>query len=61
MGLMKSSFDAYDRFSSSFFYFSLLLSPIKMSLNNLTMKVLGPGSPQVHVLFRFSLKILFVV
>ena len=36
--------DAYDDFSSSGFSFSLLLSPITMSLTNLTMKVLGPGS-----------------
>ena len=40
--------DAYDAFSSSFFPFSSLLSPMTMSLTNQTMKVLGLGSPWVR-------------
>ena len=39
--LMSHLSDAYEAFSS-------LLSPMKMSLTNLAMKVLGPGSPPVH-------------
>ena len=53
MGLTSHLSDAYDNFSSSCLSFSLLLSPIKMSLTNLTMKVLGPDSPPVHALFLF--------
>ena len=41
--------------------FFWLLSPMKMSLTNLMMKVLGPGSLLVHALFHFSLKIQLVV
>ena len=36
------------------FLFSLLLIPMKKFLTNLTMKVLGPGSPPVHALLSFS-------
>ena len=61
MGLMSHLSDAYDAFSSSCFYFSSLLSLMKMSLKNLKMKVLGLGSPPVHALFHFSLKILLVM
>ena len=54
MGMTSHLSDAYDAFSSSCVSFSLLLSPMKMSLTNLKMKVLGPGSPTVcafiHVL-----------
>ena len=54
MGLMSHLSDAYDAFSSSCVSFSLLLSLMKMSLTNLTMKVMGPGYPPVlaflHVL-----------
>ena len=54
MGLKSHLSDAYDAFSSSYFSFYSLLSPMKMSLMNLTMNVLGPGSPPVfaflHVL-----------
>ena len=54
MGMTSHLYDAYDAFSSSWFYFSLLLSLMKMSLTNLTMKVLGLGYPPVcaflHVL-----------
>ena len=57
MGLTSHLSDAYDAFSSSCFSFSFLLSPMKISLTNLTMEVLGPGSPPVHALFPFSLKI----
>ena len=32
---------------------AFLLSPMKMSMMNLTMKVLGPGSPLVRALFYF--------
>ena len=53
MGLTSHLSDAYDAFSSSCFSFSLLLSPMKMSLMSLTMKVLGPGSHPVHALFLF--------
>ena len=49
MGLTSHLSDAYDAFSSSFFSFSLLLSPMKMFLTNQTMKVLGPGSLLVRV------------
>ena len=53
--------DAFDTFSSSCNSFSLLLSPMKMSLTNLTTKVLGPGSPPVcaflHV-FNYPLIVL---
>ena len=35
--------DAYDAFSSSCVSFSSLLSPMKISVTNMTMKVLGPG------------------
>ena len=54
MGLGSHLSDAYDAFSSSCVSFSSLLSPMNMSLTNLTMKVLSPGSPPVcafiHVL-----------
>ena len=60
-GLTSNLSDAYDAFSSSYFYFSSLLSPMKMSLTSLTMKVLGPGSHLVHALFHFSLSILLFV
>ena len=54
MGLTSHLSDAYDAFSSSCIYFSLILIQMKMSLTNLTMKVLGPGSTPVcaflHVL-----------
>ena len=48
MGLTSHLSDAYDAFSSSCVSFSSLLSLMKMSLKNLTMKVLGPGSPPVR-------------
>ena len=48
MGLMSHLSDAYDTSSSSCVYFSSLLSTMKMSLKNLTMKVLGPGSTLVR-------------
>ena len=42
-------YDDYNVVSSSFIYFSLLLSPTKISLmTSLTMKVVGTGSPPVH-------------
>ena len=44
--------DAYDTFYFSCVYFSSLLIPIKMSLTNLTMKVLGPGSLPVCASFH---------
>ena len=54
MGLTSHLSDAYDAFSSSCFSFSSLLSPMKMSLTNLTKKFVGPDSPPVcaflHVL-----------
>ena len=53
MGLTSHLSDAYDAFSSCF-YFSLLLSMMTMSLTNLTMKVLGPGSLPVHAFLFFS-------
>ena len=43
MGLTSHLSDAYDAFSSCF-PFSLLMSPMNMSLMNLAIKVLGPGS-----------------
>ena len=52
MGLTSHISDAYDAFSYSYFSFSLLLSPMKMSLTNLTMKVLGPVSPLVRSFLR---------
>ena len=52
MGLTSHLSDAYDAFSSCF-PFSLLMSPMNMSLMNLAIKVLGPGSPPVHALFIF--------
>ena len=61
MGLTSYLSDAYDAFSSSCFSFSSLLSPMKMSLTSLTMKVLGLGSLPVHALLNFSLKNLLVV
>ena len=48
MGLTSHLFDAYNAFSSSCVSFSLLLSPMKMSLTNLTVKILGPVSPPVR-------------
>ena len=39
---------AYDDFSSSCVSFSSLLSPMKMSLTNLMMKIQGLGSPPVR-------------
>ena len=54
MGLVSYLSDAYDAFPSFCVSFSSLLSPMKMSLTNMKMKVLGPGSPPVceflHVL-----------
>ena len=54
MGLTSHLSDAYDTFSSSCVSFSLLLSPMDMSLMNMKMKVMGTGSPTVcsflHVL-----------
>ena len=44
---------AYNDFSSSCSSFSSLLSQMKISLKNMTMKVLGTGSSPVHALFRF--------
>ena len=61
MGRTSHLFYAYDAFSSFCFSFSLLLNLMKISLMNLTIKVLSPGSPPVHDLFHFSLKILLVV
>ena len=49
MGMMSHLSDAYDAFSSSWFSFSLLLSPMTISLANQTMKVLGLGSLPVCV------------
>ena len=60
MGMTSHLSDDNSAFSSSCIYFSSLLSLMKMSLTNLTMKVVGPGSPPVHG-FLFSLKILLVV
>ena len=60
MGLTSHLSDAYDAFSSSCFSFSSLLSPMKMSLTNLTMKVLGPGSPPFCV-FLHVLNYLLIV
>ena len=61
MGLTSHISDAYDAFSSSCVSFSLLLSLMKMSLTNLTMKVMGPVSTPVcaflHVL-NYSLILL---
>ena len=53
--------DAYDDFSSSWFSFSFLLHPMKMSLTNMTMKVLGLVSPPVHALLYLSQKITFSI
>ena len=61
MGLTSHLSDAYDTFSSFCFSFSLLLNLMKISLMNMTMKVLGPGSPPVHDLFHSSLKIPLVM
>ena len=47
MGLTSHLSDAYDAFSS-YCVFSLILIPMKMFLTNMTMKVLGPGSPLVR-------------
>ena len=44
MGLTSHLSSAYDTFSYSLFYFSLLLSPMTMYPMDHTMKVLGPGS-----------------
>ena len=52
MGLTSHLSDAYDAFSSSCVSFSLLLSPMKTFLTNLSMKVLGPGSPLVRAFLR---------
>ena len=63
MGLTSHLSDAYDAFSSSCISFSLLLSPMKMSLKNLTnltMKVLVPSSPLVCV-FLHVLNYLLIV
>ena len=56
MGLTSHLSDSYDSFSSYGFSFSLLFSPMNMSLTNQMMKVLGPGSPPVRDIFHFSLK-----
>ena len=61
MGLTGHLSDTYDAFSSSWFSFPSLLSPMNMSLMNMTMKVQGLGPPPVHALFHFSLKIPLVV
>ena len=52
MGLTSHLYDAYDNFSSSCVSFSSLLSPMKISLTNLTMKVLGLSSPTVRDLLH---------
>ena len=44
MGLASHISDAYDDFSSSYFYFSLHLSPMTMSPTNQMMTVQVPGS-----------------
>ena len=49
MGLTSHLSDAYGDFYSSCVSFSSLLSPMKMSLTNQTMKVLGPVSLPVRV------------
>ena len=54
MGLTSHLSDACDAFSSSCFSFSSLFSLMKMSLTNMTMKVLGP----VHI--RFMLFFIFL-
>ena len=51
MGLSSHISDAYEAFYSSCFSFSLLLSPMTMSITNQTMKVLGPGSLPVREFF----------
>ena len=60
MGLTSHHSDAYDAFSSSCVSFFLLLSPMKMSLTNQTMKVLGLGSPLVRA-FLHVLNYLLIV
>ena len=60
MGLTSHLSDAYDAFSSSCVSFSLLLSPMKMSLTNQMMKFKGPGSPLV-LLFLHVLKYPLIV
>ena len=52
MGLTSHLSDAYDDFSSSCVSFSLLLSPMEMSLPYMTMKVLGLGSLPVPAFFH---------
>ena len=52
MGLTSHLSDAYDTFSSYCVSSSLLLSLMKMSLTNLTMKVLGPGYPTACAFFH---------
>ena len=54
MGLRSHISDAYDAFSSYCVSSSLLLSLMNISLTNLTMKVLGPGSHPFMLLFIFS-------
>ena len=60
MGLTSHISDAYDAFSSSCFSYSLLLSPMKMSLTNLRMEVQGPGSLLVRA-FLHVLNYLLIV
>ena len=54
MGLSSHLSDAYEYFSSSYFSFSSLLSPMTMSPTNHMMKVQGSGSLTIFVrLFMF--------
>ena len=54
MGLTSHLSDAYNAFSSSCLSFSLLLSPITMTLTNQMTTVQGPGSLMVRD-FRYVL------
>ena len=54
MGLTTHLSDAYDAFSSSCAYFSLLLSPMAMTPTNQMTTVQGPGSLPVCA-FRYIL------
>ena len=61
MGMTSHLSDGYDAFSSSCFSFSSLLSPMKMSPKNKTMKVLGLVSLPVCVslnVLKYSLIVL---
>ena len=58
MGLTSHLSDAYDSFSSSCVSFSLLLSPMKMTPTNQTMKISGSGftsSSCVSLCFELSI------